>query len=52
MAVVIDNLELVAAPAPEPAPANAQSQTPPPPSEPMDTILQRLEERSARVWAN
>jgi hypothetical protein len=52
MPVVVENLELAAAPAPETPPANAQPDAPPPPTEPLDAVLQRLEERAARVWAH
>jgi hypothetical protein len=55
MAVVIDELEVTPAPAPESSGgggSNAEPGTPPAKSESMETALQRLEERCARLWAH
>jgi hypothetical protein len=53
MAVLIDELEVVSAAPAEPGAGEAGGGAPrPQKSETMETVLQRLEERCARVWAH
>ena len=53
MAVLIDELEIVsAAPAASAEPEAAEAAPRPQKSETMEAVLQRLEERCARVWAH